>query len=107
MLQRPVESTQYASKDFRDVLKDYGITGLMSRRGNCSERQRLQRNPVWIVESRTAVWAEIQDSGEAKDENIAWLLWNNRPRLHSTLACVSPVQFEQNWLANQPMQANS
>jgi len=33
---------------------------------------------------------------EAKDETIAWLLWNKRPRLHSTLACVSPVQFEQN-----------
>ena len=26
---------QYASKDYRDVLKEYGITGSMSRRGNC------------------------------------------------------------------------
>ena len=75
MLQRPVESTQYAGKEFRYVLKDYGITGLMSRRGNCSERQRLQRNPVWIVESRTAVWAEIQDSrgGQRRDHCVAGL----------------------------------
>ena len=43
----------------------------------------------------------------AKDETIAWLLWYNQTRLHSTLAYVSPVQFEQNWLANQPKQANS
>ena len=43
----------------------------------------------------------------AKNETIAWLLWCNRARLHSTLAYTSPVQFEQNWLANQPKQANS
>ena len=44
---------------------------------------------------------------QAKDETIAWLLWYNRHRLLSTLAYVSPMQFEQNWLANQPKQANS
>ena len=31
----------------------------------------------------------------------------NRARLHSTLAYVSPMQFEQDWLANQSRQANS
>ena len=35
----------------------------------------------------------------AKDETIAWL--------HSTLAYINPVQFEKNWLVNQPKQANS
>lgn len=44
---------------------------------------------------------------EAKDETIDWLLWDNRTRLHSTLAYVSPMQFEQDWLANQSRQANS
>ena len=42
-----------------------------------------------------------------KDEVIDWLLWYNRSGLHSTLAYVSPVRFEQDWLANQPKQANS
>jgi len=36
---------------------------------------------------------------------MAWLLWCERTRTHSTLASISPVQFEQNWLANQPKQA--
>ena len=44
---------------------------------------------------------------EGKDETVAWLLWYNRARLHSTLAYVSPLQFEQDRLANQPRQANS
>ena len=35
------------------------------------------------------------------DETMTWLLWHNRARLHSTLAYVSPVQFEQTWLATQ------
>jgi len=35
------------------------------------------------------------------------LLWYNRARLHSTLAYVSPMKFEQDWLANQPRQVNS
>jgi putative transposase len=37
----------------------------------------------------------------AMDEVIAWLLWYNQTRLHSTLAYVSPVRFEQNWRAAQ------
>ena len=62
---------------------------------------------------------------QARDEAIAWLLWYNqtrwpastilstkvivanRTRLHSTLAYVSPVRFEQDWLAAQARQANS
>ena len=38
---------------------------------------------------------------QAKDETIAWLLWYNKARLHSTLAYVSPMQFEREWLARQ------
>jgi putative transposase len=34
---------------------------------------------------------------QAKDETIAWLLWYNRTRLHSTLSYVSPMKFEQDW----------
>jgi len=32
-------------------------------------------------------------------ETIAWLLWYNRTRIHSTLNDVSPLQLEQDWAA--------
>ena len=42
-----------------------------------------------------------------KDETIARLLWYNQARLHSTLAYVSLMQFEQTGLAVQARQAIS
>ena len=49
----------------------------------------------------------LKDQRHAKDEIVAWLLWYNRTRLHSTLGYVSPMQFEDNWLADQPRQASA
>ena len=43
----------------------------------------------------------------ARDEAIAWLLWYNSDRLHSTLAYVSPMQSEENWLLAQAKQVSS
>jgi transposase InsO family protein len=35
---------------------------------------------------------------QAKDETIAWLLWYNQTRMHSTLHYASPMQFERDWM---------
>jgi putative transposase len=32
---------------------------------------------------------------QAKDEIIAWLLWYNQTRMHSTLNYLSPNEYEQ------------
>jgi putative transposase len=94
VLRRPVEFAQYASKDFRDVLKGYGITSSMSRRGNgwdnaCSETLFVSLKVEWLYGQR------LKTRRESKDEAIAWRLWYNRTRVHSTLAYISPVQFDQ------------
>ena len=34
---------------------------------------------------------------QAKDAVLAWLLWYNRQRMHSTLNYLSPAEFEHRW----------
>lgn len=43
--------------------------------------------------------------GAIMDEVIDWMSFYNHRRLHSTLAYVSPMQFEQRWLADQHKRA--
>jgi putative transposase len=98
--------SQYASADFRDVLKEYGITSSMSRRGNCWDNA-CSETLFGSLKVERLHGQRFETRRQAMDETIAWLLWYNSTRLHSTLAYVSPMQFEQNWLAALPKQANS
>jgi putative transposase len=98
--------SQYASGAFRDVLKEYGINSSMSRRGNCWDNA-CSETLFGSLKVERLHGQRFETRRQAKDETMAWLLWYNRTRLHSTLAYVSPVQFEQTWLATQPRQAHS
>ena len=98
--------SQYASHAFRDALKEYGITSSMSRRGNCWDNA-CSETLFGSLKVERLHGQRFVTRRHAKDETIAWLLWYNKARLHSTLAYVSPMQFEQTWLAAQPRQASS
>jgi putative transposase len=98
--------SQYASDDFRKVLTEYGITGSMSRKGNCWDNA-CSETLFGSLKVERLHGQRFKTRRQARDEAIDWLLWYNRTRLYSTLAYVSPMQFEQKWLANQPRQANS
>ena len=90
--------SQYASKDFRDVLADYGITPSMSRRANCWDNA-CSETLFGSLKVERLHGQRFHTVRAAKDEVIDWVLWYNRTRLHSTLAYVSPMRFEENWLA--------
>ena len=85
--------SQYASKDFRGVLKEYGISSSMSQRGNCWDNA-CSETLFGSLKVERLYGQKFKTRREAKNETIAWLLWYNRIRLHSTLAYVSPAQFE-------------
>ena len=92
--------SQYASHAFRDVLKGYGILSSMSRRGNCWDNA-CSETLFGSLKVERLHGQRFVTRRQAKDETIAWLFWYNKARLHSTLAYVSPMQFESEWLARQ------
>jgi putative transposase len=98
--------SQYASQDFRDVMTEYGFTASMSRRGNCWDNA-CSETLFGSLKVERLHGQRFVTRRQAKDEVIAWLLWYNQTRLHSTLAYVSPIRFEQDWLAAQAKQVNS
>jgi transposase InsO family protein len=98
--------SQYASKDYRDALAEYGITASMSRRGDCWDNA-CSETLFGSLKVERLHGQRFKTRRQAMDEVIAWILWYNRTRLHSTLAYVSPMQFEENWQAHQPRQASA
>ena len=94
------QGSQYASGAFRDVLQEYGILSSMSRRGNCWDNA-CSETLFGSLKVERLHGQRFVTRRQAKDETIAWLLWYNKARLHSTLAYVSPMQFESEWLARQ------
>ena len=98
--------SQYASDDFRAVLKGYGITASMSRRGNCWDNA-CSETLFGSLKVERLHGQRFITCRHAKDETLAWLLWYNQFRLHSTLNYVSPMLFEQHWRAEQVRQARS
>ena len=72
----------------------------MSRRGLCWDNA-CSKTLFGSLKVERLHLQRFASRRHAKDEAIAWLLWNNKARLHSTLAYVSPMQFESKWLARQ------
>ena len=88
--------SQYASEDFRKVLEHCSITPSMSRKGNCWDNA-CSETLFGSLKVERLYGQRFETIREAKDETIAWLLWYNQTRMHSTLDYVSPIEFEQDW----------
>jgi putative transposase len=88
--------SQYASQQFRRALEQAGITASMSRKGNCWDNA-CSETLFGSLKVERLHGQHFETMRKAKDETIAWLLWYNRTRLHSTLNYVSPIKYEQDW----------
>ncbi len=87
--------SQYASNDYKRVLKQYNLHGSMSRKGNCWDNAvaesffaTLKKEYVYHTTFTTRLSAQlgIFDYIEA---------WYNGERAHSTIGGLSPNEFEQ------------
>jgi transposase InsO family protein len=92
--------SQYCSREFRDVLQTWEIRGSMSRKGDC-----------WDNAPTESLWGHLKTAcihgqrftthQQARDAIMNWIGFYNHSRLHSTLGYLSPMQYEQRWLAAQ------
>ena len=65
--------SQYASKDFRNVLTEYGITASMSRRGNCWDNA-CSETLFGSLKVERLHGQRFKSRRHAKDEVVAWML---------------------------------
>jgi transposase InsO family protein len=88
--------SQYASEDFREIMKMYGLIASMSRRANCWDNA-VTETLFGSLKVERLHGEKFITVRAAKDEVIRWILWYNQKRMHSTIGYQSPVEFEQAW----------
>jgi len=91
---------QYASLDFRDVLKDYCFIQSMSRKGNCYDNAVTESFFHTLkIEHVYDYWYETR--AEATQSIFEYIeMFYNRVRRHSALGYCSPVSFELKAMAS-------
>ena len=68
----------------------------MSRKGNCWNNA-CSETLFGSLKVERLHGQHFDTIRQAKDETVAWLLWNNQTRMHSTLGYAATVEFENEW----------
>ena len=68
----------------------------MSRKGNCWDNA-VTETLFGSLKVERLHGERFETIRQAKDAVLAWLLWYNRQRMHSTLNYLSPAEFESRW----------
>ena len=86
--------SQYASKDYRQLLKAHGFIGSMSRKGDCWDNAVVESFFGSLKQERVQ-WRSYQTRYEAQQDVLQYItMWYNTHRLHSYLGYKSPAQYE-------------
>jgi len=87
--------SQYASNDYQELLKIYGITCSMSRKGNCWDNSVVE-SFFGTLKQEHVFFCDFMTREEARRSVFEWIEgFYNRERLHSTLGNRSPEEYER------------
>lgn len=87
--------SQYASKQYRKILKVNGFVGSMSRKGNCWDNS-VAESFFGSLKQERVQWQNYQTRHEAQQDILQYITMHyNEKRLHSYLGYVSPNEFER------------
>ena len=89
--------SQYASKQYCNLLKKQGFVGSMSRKGNCWDNSVAESFFGRLKDERVE-WRNYQTRQEAKQDILDYItMFYNSQRLHSSLGYQSPNQCENSY----------
>ena len=95
MVSHTDQGCQYASNDYQELQRLYGIIGSMSRKGNCWDNSVVE-SFFGTLKQEHVFFCDFQTRDEARLSVFEWIEgWYNRERLHSTLGNRSPEEYEQ------------
>jgi putative transposase len=89
--------SQYASNEFRQLLRTNHFRQSMSGKGNCYDNAQAEsffsRFKAELIEGGT-----FENLEEARSEIFSYIEgYYNRVRIHSSLGNLSPMEFEEEW----------
>jgi transposase InsO family protein len=88
------QGCQYASNNYQQKLKSYGMIGSMSRKGNCWDNSPMES---WFHSLKTelVMHRDYQTKTQAKADIFEYTeVFYNRSRRHSSLGYMNPEQYE-------------
>lgn len=86
---------QYASKEYRNLIKIHHCVGSMSKKGDCWDNSVIESFFGSLKQERVQ-WRNYQTRWEAQQDILNYItMFYNSNRLHSYLGYQSPNQFEQ------------
>ncbi len=97
LLHHSDRGTQYASKDYRDKLKEFGIETSMSRTGNCYDNACAE-SFFSLLKKEWLRGRRFQTKDQAFAEIYRYIeFFYNRKRIHGSIGFLSPVEYKQKY----------
>ena len=92
------QGIQYASDEFREILRGYGVTQSMSRKGNCYDNAPME-SFFHTMKTEMVCFEKFSTRKDAEIAIKSYIMnFYIKTRLHSSLGYKTPFAFEKNLL---------